>query len=111
MRRNPKRNEKDASRTTGAGSGNYAGDSSLWRTRRADALAQRVPPRALVPVLRFSLHSDEGQLMLSHGIVRDTSALAADVIYASSFRHDHARKCLARSASVKDMDKPFANRN
>jgi hypothetical protein len=87
------------------------GDSGLWRTRRADALAQRVPPRALVPVLQFALRSNEGQLILSHGIVRDTSALAADVIYSSSFRHDHIRKCLARSASVKDMDKPFADRN
>jgi hypothetical protein len=93
------------------GAATMQGDSGLWRTRRADALAQRVPPRVLVPVPQFALHSNEGQLMLSHGIVRDALGLAADVICSSSFRHDHVRTCFARSASVRDMDKPFADRN
>jgi hypothetical protein len=85
MWRNPKRNEKDASRTTSAGSGDHAGDTGLWRTRRADALAQRVPPRVLVPVLRFALHSNDGQLILIYGMMRNTSGLAADVVDSSLF--------------------------
>jgi hypothetical protein len=85
MRRNPKRNEKDASRTTSAGSGDHAGNTGLWRTRRADALAQRVPPRVLVPVLRFALHSNDGQLILIYGMMRNTSGLAADVVDSSLF--------------------------